>query len=120
VVHISRNNRFFADTRPSPQGPSALARPANGWTDTRLGRVFGDPIAEKAKLSGGAIAGVIVGIIVALILIATGGWYAWQRWHTSNTTVQHDSAEPLKDWQAPDRGDGQPVHEQTNVPVVAT
>jgi hypothetical protein len=119
-AHILEGTRSFTDTKRSPREPSALTRPANGWTDARLGRVFGDPFAEKAKLSGGAIAGIVVGSIAALALLAVGCWYAWRCWYTGAKVVPQNNAGQLNEWQAPDRGDSQSMREQTKITVVAT
>ena len=119
-AYILEQTRSYIDTRHSPQASSALTRPANGWTDARLGRVFGDSTTEEAKLSGGAIAGIVVGSIAALALVAAGGWYAWKRWHTGLKTVSHNNAGQQTEWQPPDRdrGERQPMQEQTNTPAV--
>lgn len=88
--------------------------------DARLGRVFGDPTAEKAKLSGGAIAGIVVGSIAALALVAAGGWYGWKRWHTGAKTVSHNNAGQQTEWRPPDRdrGERRPMQELTSTPAV--
>lgn len=95
--------RTSTDTRSSPKGPGALTRPADGWTDKGLGRVFGDPDAAENHLSGGAIAGIVVGAVAALILLAVGSWYLWKRLRTDSQATQHGDAAQTAEWQAPDR-----------------
>lgn len=92
------------DAQISPKQPGDLTRPASGWTDRRLGIVFGDASAQDV-ISRGAIAGIVVGSVVALALLATGSWYLW-KWLRADPQAAHtgDHGQATV-WQAPDRGE---------------
>lgn len=104
----------------SPEGKDALIRPAAGWTDRGLGRVFGDPEAGPKKLSAGAVAGISVGSIAAVALIMTGGWFVCKWWISGAQKKLHRGDRQTGDWQPPDRGGGQPMQQQTNGSVATT